>query len=391
LKRIEGGISAVDGVRASGVKHEKYGVALIAASGTAAGVFTTNKIRAASLDVTAENLAIAKGWLEGVIANSGCANAYTGPQGVEDARWMAGLLASHLGVGIEKIGVASTGVIGRYLDRDLLTEIFQEAKASLRSDTEASQDAAKAIMTTDTKVKEIAVEHEGFRVAGITKGAGMIEPNMATMLSFLYTDAKVSPETLRECLLEAVDDSFNMLIVDGDTSTNDMVLITATGRVEGDPQKFKEALNYVCVELAKMMAKDGEGATKLVETQVTGARSREDARLAAKTIMGSSLVKTAIFGNDPNWGRIVAAAGRSGADLDPEKITLSISAIGQDKEVFLVEEGKIVDGVLEEAEDVMKSEELVITLDLGLGDGAARSFGCDLSYDYVKINAEYTS
>jgi len=391
LKRIEGGICAVDGVRASGVKRGKYGVALIAASGSAAGVFTTNKIRAAPLDVTAENLAIAKGRLEGVIANSGCANAYTGPQGKEDARWMAGLFAKTLGVGAEKIGIASTGVIGRYLDRDLMNDLFSEAKAHLRSDTKASQDAARAIMTTDTKVKEIAVEHEGFRVAGITKGAGMIEPNMATMLSFLYTDAKISAETLRECLLEAVDDSFNMLIVDGDTSTNDMVLITATGRVEGDLQKFKEALNYVCVELAKMMAKDGEGATKLVETQVTGARSREDARLAAKTIMGSSLVKTAIFGNDPNWGRIVAAAGRSGADLDPEKITLSISAVGQDKEVFLVKGGKIVDGVLEEAEDVMKSEELVISLDLGLGEGRARSFGCDLSYDYVKINADYTT
>lgn len=391
MKRIEGGISAVDGVRASGVKREKYGVALIAASGTAAGVFTTNKIRAAPLDVTAENLAFSRGRLEGVIANSGCANAYTGQQGVEDARWMAGLLADHLGVEPEKIGVASTGVIGRYLDRDHMAELFSEAKANLRSDPEASIDAARAIMTTDTKVKEIAVEHGGVRVAGISKGAGMIEPNMATMLSFLYTDAKISPDTLRECLLEAVDDSFNMLIVDGDTSTNDMVLITATGRVEADLDKFKEALSFVCVELAKMMAKDGEGATKLVETRVTGARSREDARQAAKTIMRSSLVKTAIFGDDPNWGRIVAAAGRSGADLDPEKITLSISAVGQDKEVFLVERGKIVDCVLEEAEDVMMSEELLITLDLGLGEGEARAFGCDLSYDYVKINAEYTS
>jgi glutamate N-acetyltransferase/amino-acid N-acetyltransferase len=182
-----------------------------------------------------------------------------------------------------------------------------------------------------------------------------------------------------------------MLIVDGDTSTNDMVLITATGRVDADLDDFKEALNYVCVELAKMMAKDGEGATKLVEMQVSGARNREDARLAAKTIMRSSLVKTAIFGNDPNWGRIVAAAGRSGANIDPEKITLSISAVGKDKEVFLVKEGRIVDGVLEEAEDVMGSEELLISLDLGLGDASARAFGCDLSYDYVKINADYTT
>jgi len=391
LKRIEGGVCAVEGVRAAGVKRGKYGVALIAASGTATGVFTTNKIRAAPLDVTAANLNDSEGRLEGVIANSGCANAYTGPRGVEDARWMAGLFAKTLGVGPEKIGVASTGVIGRYLDRDLMNDLFSEAKSRLRSDLEASGEAARAVMTTDTVVKEIAVEHAGFRVAGITKGAGMIEPNMATMLSFLYTDAKISSEELRECLLEEADESFNMLIVDGDTSTNDMVLITATGKVDCDLEKFREALSFVCTELAKMMAKDGEGATKLVEMLVVGARNRNDARLAAKTIMRSSLVKTAIFGNDPNWGRIVAAAGRSGADLDPEKITLSISAAGRDGEVFLVWRGKIVDGVLEKAEEVMRSEELLIKLDLGLGDGSARAFGCDLSYDYVKINADYTT
>ena len=390
MKRIEGGICAVEGVRASGVKRGKYGVALIAASGPAAGAFTTNRIRAAPLDVTAGNLALSGGRLEGVIANSGCANAYTGPRGVEDARWMADLLAGHLGVGADRIGVASTGVIGRYLDREVIVGLFEEAKERLRSDPGASEEAARAIMTTDTAVKEIAVEHRGFRVAGITKGAGMIEPNMATMLSFIYTDAKVSPEELRECLLGAVDESFNMLIVDGDTSTNDLVLVTATGKVGADVDDFREALNYVSVELAKMMAKDGEGATKLVEMVVTGAREREDARLAAKTVMRSSLVKTAIFGNDPNWGRIVAAAGRSGAEVDPERITLSISAVGGD-EVFLVRDGKIVDGVLSEAEEKMRSEELLIKLDLGLGEGTARAFGCDLSYDYVKINADYTT
>ncbi|AET64996.1 bifunctional ornithine acetyltransferase/N-acetylglutamate synthase [Methanothrix harundinacea] len=391
MKRIEGGICAVEGVRASGVKRGKYGVALIAASGPAAGAFTTNRIRAAPLDVTSESLLASGGHLEGVIANSGCANAYTGPRGVEDARWMADLLAGHLGVGADRVGVASTGVIGRYLDREVIAGLFEEAKERLRSDPGASEEAARAIMTTDTAVKEIAVEHAGFRVAGITKGAGMIEPNMATMLSFIYTDARISPEELRECLLGAVDESFNMLIVDGDTSTNDLVLVTATGKVGADVDDFREALNYVSVELAKMMAKDGEGATKLVEMVVTGAREREDARLAAKTVMRSSLVKTAIFGNDPNWGRIVAAAGRSGAEVDPERITLSISAADRDEEVFLVRRGKIVDGVLSEAEEVMKSEELLIKLDLGLGDATARAFGCDLSYDYVKINADYTT
>ncbi len=387
MKRIEGGICAIDGVRACGTKRGKYGVAIIAASGNAAGVFTTNKIRAAPLDVTGENLSI--GRLDGIIANSGCANAYTGAKGIEDAKKMAGLLADHLSVPANSIGVASTGVIGRYLDLDLMAGIFKEIEPQLRSDPDASREAATAIVTTDTVPKEVAVEHEGIQVAGIAKGAGMIEPNMATMLSFLYTDAVLPPETLRQCLVEAVDESFNMLIVDGDTSTNDMVLITATGKKECDVEVFKEALSYVCVELAKIMAGDGEGATKRVETIVTGAATQDDAKSAARTIMRSPLVKTAIFGEDPNWGRIVAAAGRSGADLDPDLITLSISDNVSD--VFLVKQGKIIEGVLSKAEKIMRSKELTINLDLGLGDGRARCFGCDLTYDYVKINAEYTS
>ncbi len=387
METIEGGICAIDGVRACGAKRGKYGIAIIAASGNAAGVFTTNKIRAAPLDVTEENLSI--GRLDGIIANSGCANAYTGAKGIEDATKMAGLLANHLSVPANSIGVASTGVIGRYLDLDLMAEIFEEIKPQLRSSPEASKEAATAIMTTDTVPKEVAIEHEGIRIAGIAKGAGMIEPNMATMLSFLYTDAALPPEILRQCLVEAVDESFNMLIVDGDTSTNDMVLITATGKKECEVDVFREALSYVCVELARIMAGDGEGATKRVETIVTGAATQDDAKSAARTIMRSSLVKTAIFGEDPNWGRIVAAAGRSGADLDLDLITLSISDGASD--VFLVERGKIIEGVLSKAEKIMRSKELTINLDLGLGDGRARCFGCDLTYDYVKINAEYTS
>ena len=387
METIEGGICAIDGVRACGAKRGKYGIAIIAASGNAAGVFTTNKIRAAPLDVTEENLSI--GRLDGIIANSGCANAYTGTKGIEDAKEMAGLLADHLSVPANSIGVASTGVIGRYLDLDLMAEIFEEIKPQLRSSPEASKEAATAIMTTDTVPKEVAIAHEGIRIAGIAKGAGMIEPNMATMLSFLYTDAALPPEILRQCLVEAVDESFNMLIVDGDTSTNDMVLITATGKKECEVDVFREALSYVCVELARIMAGDGEGATKRVETIVTGAATQDDAKSAARTIMRSSLVKTAIFGEDPNWGRIVAAAGRSGADLDLDLITLSISDGASD--VFLVERGKIIEGVLSKAEKIMRSKELTINLDLGLGDGRARCFGCDLTYDYVKINAEYTS
>ncbi|HSD58017.1 MAG TPA: bifunctional ornithine acetyltransferase/N-acetylglutamate synthase, partial [Methanotrichaceae archaeon] len=272
MKRIEGGICAVPGVRAAGARQGKYGVAIIAASGAAAGMFTTNKIRAAPLDVTAEHLS--EGRLDGIIANSGCANAYTGPRGLEDARAMAGLLAGFLGTDKGHIAVGSTGVIGRYMDMATISRLFEEAGSRLRSDSGASEEAARAIMTTDTKVKEIAVEHEGLRVAGIVKGAGMIEPNMATMLCFLYTDADMPAQALRECLADAVKDSFNMLTVDGDTSTNDTVLLTATGKTKAkaNVQAFKEALRYVCVELARMMARDGEGASKYFETVVSGAK-----------------------------------------------------------------------------------------------------------------------
>ena len=297
MKRIDGGICAVAGVRAAGARKGKYGVAVIAASGAAAGMFTTNKIRAAPLDVTAEHLI--GGRLEGVIANSGCANAYTGAVGLDGARKMANLLADFLRSDAKKIAVASTGVIGRYLDMELIASLFDEAKSNLRSDPDASREAAMAIMTTDTRVKEIAVEHEGVHVAGIVKGSGMIEPNMATMLCFLYTDADLPQATLHKCLSDAVEDSFNMLTVDGDTSTNDTVLLTATGIKRISSEAFSEALRFVCIELARMMARDGEGATKYFETVVSGARNEMDARLAAKAVARSSLVKAAIYGGDP--------------------------------------------------------------------------------------------
>jgi glutamate N-acetyltransferase/amino-acid N-acetyltransferase len=387
MKRLEGGICAVPGVRASGTRQGKYGLALIEASGVGAGMFTNNKIRAAPLDVTAENLK--NGWLEGVIANSGCANAYTGPQGQQDARKMAQMLAETLKTDPKRIGVASTGVIGRPIDMGIIEALFQEAKARLRSSPDASHEATKAIMTTDTRLKEIAVEHEGVRVAGIVKGAGMIEPNMATMLCFIYTDADLPQAELKDCLVHAVADSFNMLSVDGDTSTNDMVLITATGRKKCNVKGFKEALGYVCIELARMMARDGEGATKYFETIVSGAASEEDARTAARAVAKSSLVKTAIYGADPNWGRIVAAVGRSGAMVNPELITLSLE--GNGLKVTLVERGKITEGVLDQAKKIMKGDSIIISVELGLGESTARSFGCDLTHGYVDINANYTT
>jgi glutamate N-acetyltransferase / amino-acid N-acetyltransferase len=392
MQRIEGGICAVPGVRAAGVRQGKYGLALIAASGAAAGMFTTNRVRAAPLDVTAKNLAA--GHLDGVIANSGCANAYTGLQGLEDARAMAGLLANFLGTDEKKIGVASTGVIGRYMDMPLISQLFELAKVRLRSSSEAGSEAELAIMTTDTREKEIAVEHQGLRVAGIVKGAGMIEPNVATMLCFLYTDADFPAQTLHECLADAVKDSFNMLTVDGDTSTNDTVLLTSTGKAKGRKEDFREALRYVCIELARMMARDGEGASKYFETVVCKARSIKDARLAAKAVARSSLVKTAVFGADPNWGRIICAVGYSGAEMDPAKITLGLEGMspeGAVLKVSLVEKGCIVDGVLDQAKEIMKGDTIIINIDLGLGRAKARGFGCDLTHEYVNVNANYTT
>ena len=387
MEKLEGGICAIPGVQASGVRQGKYGLALIVASGSAAGMFTTNKIRAAPLEVTAQNLK--DGRLDGVIANSGCANAYTGQHGRQDAAKMAQMLAEFLKTESVRIGVASTGVIGRPMDMEKIQALFQEAKGRLRSSPDASQEAARAIMTTDTRVKEIAVEHEGVRVGGIVKGAGMIEPHMATMLCFIYTDADLQPTELKESLQQAVGDSFNMLTVDGDTSTNDLVLLTATGKKKCQIEDFKEALSYVCIELARMMARDGEGATKYFEPIISGAASVDDARVAAHAVAGSSLVKTAIYGADPNWGRIVAAVGRSGAQVDPESITLSLE--GSALKVTLVEQGKIIEGVLDQAKEIMKGDSILIHVDLGQGDGIARSFGCDLTHGYVDINANYTT
>lgn len=389
MKRLEGGICAVSGVRAAGVREGKYGLTIIAASGHAAGLFTTNKIRAAPLELTSKHLVASGGWLDGIIANSGCANAYTGPIGYEDAQTMARYLANFLGTDESKIAVASTGVIGRRMDMELVSRLFDKAKIRLRYNLNASEEAAKAIMTTDTRVKEVAVEYKGMRVGGIVKGAGMIEPNLATMLCFLYTDAELTPSSLQDHLIEAARDSFNMLTVDGDTSTNDMVLLTATGNNKCKEDDFCHALKYVCIELARMMAQDGEGATKYFETIVSGAKSEEDARVAAKAIARSNLVKTAIYGADPNWGRIVAAVGRSGAEVDPQSISLTLEGSGE--RIVLIDGGKVIEGMLDPVQKIMKGNKIMILVDLSLGNAKARSFGCDLTTKYVDINAKYTT
>lgn len=391
MKNIKGGICAVKGVRANGIKQGKNGLAIMVADArklATAGVFTRNKVIAAPLIITKASLE--KGDLCAIIANSGCANAFTGEKGLIDAKWMADILAKKMKCLSSEIGVASTGVIGRNLDRIWIEGHFDDVFDRLSDTEEAARAAAKAIMTTDLAMKEVAIELDnGVRIGGISKGSGMIEPNMGTMLAFLYTDAILSKETLDSCLRKAVDKTFNMVVIDGDTSTNDMALITATGYHDCQEDVFQEGLDHVCATLAKKIAKDGEGASRLVEARVKGARSPQDARLAAKAIVRSPLVKTAIFGKDPNWGRVVAAAGYSGADIDQDRISLKFS--DNIREVLLVDSGRIVEGKLDELKSIMESKEIIIEVDIGLGDSEATAWGCDLTYDYVKINAMYTT
>lgn len=389
MKDINGGISAVAGVKVGGIKQGKNGLAVIRAEGSAAGVFTRNKIIAPSLVITQQHLEDGK--LAAVIANSGCANSFTGTPGLKDAKEMARITAAKLGIEVNSVGVASTGVIGKRLDMDLIRSQFDELIRESNEDHNGSTAAAKAIMTTDTFPKEVAVElSDGTRIAGIAKGSGMIAPDMCTMLSFLYTDAKLDAGTLKDCLQKAVDKSFNMVVVDGDNSTNDMVLITATGRSgPADLDEFKQGLEHVCITLARLIAKDGEGATHLIEARVNGGLNDHDAALAARTIVRSPLVKSAVFGKDPNWGRVVAAVGYSGAQVDQERISLAFA--DKSSQVKLVENGQIMETLDADLKEIMGSEEIFIIVDLDLGNGSATAWGCDLTYDYVRINAEYTT
>ncbi|AAM06925.1 TPA: bifunctional ornithine acetyltransferase/N-acetylglutamate synthase [Methanosarcina acetivorans] len=395
MKKIEGGICAVKGVTANGIKLGKMGITVIRAEGPAAGVFTKNKVTAAPV-VLSKGVIETQHQLSAIIANSGNANAFTGDDGFLDAMEMASALSESLDLEPDTVAVASTGVIGRRLDVSWIREHLPEVLEGLGSSPECSLAAAKAIMTTDKALKEVAVELDcGVRIGAIAKGSGMIEPNMGTMLCFAYTDALVPADVLDAALRIAVDKTFNMVVVDGDTSTNDMVLFTSTCKSGIKPcmeclDEFEDALIYLFTDLAKKMARDGEGATKLIEARVTGAKTYEDARLAVKAIVRSPLVKSAIFGKDPNWGRVVAAAGYSGAELEQERLSLSFSAGGETVE--LVKSGEISRvSDLALLNKIMANEEIIITLDFGMGKESATAWGCDLTYDYVRINAEYTT
>jgi len=397
MEIIVGGICAVNGVLASGSRKGKYGVSVIVSKGnTVSAVFTSNKVVAAPVIVTKE--AVKNGKLSAIVANSGNANCFTGEEGLNDAKEMAKRVSKNLNIELTDVAVASTGIIGRKLPVDIIAELIDESLKTLENSSEASFSAVEAIMTTDTFSKEFAVQttlKDGsiIKIGGITKGSGMIAPNMGTMLCFITTDVKASPNELNDALKKAVDKSFNMVVVDGDESTNDTVILMTNGSSGKIDENFQEALEFVCIELAKMMAKDGEGATKYMEVEVSGAVSQEDAKDAAKAIAGSSLVKAALFGADPNWGRAVAAVGYSGAKMDGNSV--DITFISANKNVEIVKKGTIIafDGSkeLKVAEEIMKNDEIKIIVDLNLGEHSATAFGCDLSCDYVKINSEYST
>ena len=396
MRVVEGGVCAVRGVKASGCKEGKNGLAIITGGGQAVGVFTTNNVTAAPVIVTRKHLIESKQILA-VVANSGSANAFTGPNGIEDAERVAESLARHLHIRTADVAVASTGVIGTPLNVSWIDSKIIEVLPTITDAADGSLEAARAIMTTDTTPKQIAVEVDGVALGGIAKGAGMIEPQLSTMLAFIYTDAPLTADVLQTCLKKAADLSFNMVVVDGDTSTNDTVLLITTGESSNDIDidDFQNALNFVCVELAKMIARDGEGATKMMEVTVAGARNRADAIKAAKAVVRSPLVKTALFGADPNWGRIVTAVGYSGAFMEPEALSLALSD-GKGTSIVLVENGLIrsvgADRLEEKAlSGIMNRKEISILVDLGVGAATATAWGCDLTDDYVRINAEYTT
>ena len=402
LVKKNGGITTPQGFKAGVAQTEvkyrgRYDLALVVSECPAvgAGVFTTNKFPAAPVQVSRQHLAQSEK-MRGFVVNSGCANACTGKEGLAAAYKMAEFAGEVTGYQAEEFFVASTGVIGNFLPLDKVKQGIKEAGHNLSPQTGTL--AAQAIMTTDTVPKEMAieVEIEGKQVVlgAMAKGSGMIHPNMATMLGFITTDVAITKECLQKALVMANEDSFNMVTVDGDTSTNDTLVALANGQagnaVIANPvseafQIFVTALKKVCIFLAKMIARDGEGATKLLEVKVINASSREDARKAAKTIAGSSLVKATIFGEDANWGRIVCALGYSGTEFIPENVVVYLD------DLLMVENGSGVDFDEAKAGRILGKEKIVITVDLQAGEFTGTAWGCDLSYEYVKINADYRS
>ncbi|NJN57581.1 MAG: bifunctional ornithine acetyltransferase/N-acetylglutamate synthase [Leptolyngbyaceae cyanobacterium SL_5_9] len=407
---VAGGVTAPKGFRAAGIAAglkpsgaPDLALILSDVEAIAAGVFTTSQVRAACVDYCRQRLQ-AKGSARAILCNAGQANAATGSQGWSDTQESAQLLAEALGIAPEAVLIASTGVIGQRIKMDGLRAGIPKLVAVASGD--GSDRAARAIMTTDLVPKTIALEtmlgDRPVRIGGICKGSGMIHPNMATLLAFVTCDAAIAPPLWQEMLSRAADKSFNQITVDGDTSTNDTLLALANGQsrtpaiteMGPDAEKLEAMLTEVCVHLARAIARDGEGATCLVEVRVDGASDDQSARQIARTICGSSLVKSAIFGRDPNWGRIAAAAGRAGVPFEQDDLKVRLG------DFLLMEHGQPLDfdraaasAYLKQAAaaEYLKADTVLIAVSVGSGHGSGVAWGCDLSYDYVKINAEYTT
>jgi glutamate N-acetyltransferase/amino-acid N-acetyltransferase len=397
LELTSGGVTSPAGFRTAGVSagiKAKGGLdlALLVSDrpAQAAAVFTTNLVQAAPVVVSREHLSKSSGIARAILVNSGCANACTGESGLRVAREMAAETASVVGCAPEHVLVASTGVIGVALDIEKIRAALPAAMRELAADQGAA--AARAIMTTDPFPKEaaarISIGGREITIGGMAKGSGMIEPRMATMLAFITTDAAVPQALLSRALREAVDETFNAITVDGDCSTNDCVMLLANGAGNATVDEtsygiFLQGLRAVCLRLALGIVRGGEGATKLVTVNVSGAASAAEARQAAKTIANSLLVKTAIHGGDPNWGRLIAAAGRANVAFDPSRATVMIGTI------VLFKDGRPYDEAAPQAANYLKNKELTILVDLGVGNASSAVWTCDLSADYVRINADY--
>jgi glutamate N-acetyltransferase/amino-acid N-acetyltransferase len=407
MKHIDGGITAAKGFKAAsaaaGIKYkDRKDMAMIYSEVPckAAATFTTNIVKAAPVKwdkVIVENSPYA----QAVIINAGIANACTGEEGLRYCMETAEAAAESLSISVSSVLVASTGVIGKQLPMDRIVAGVKDMVPALDGSQESGTDAAIAIMTTDTVKKEVAVQFEAggktITMGGMCKGSGMIHPNMCTMLSFVTTDAAISKELLQEALREDIKDTYNMISVDGDTSTNDTVLLLANGMAGNeeiqskneDYEAFCKALNFINETLAKKMAGDGEGCTALFEVKIVGAETKEQAVTLSKSVITSSLTKSAIFGHDANWGRILCAMGYSGAMFDPEKVDLYFeSTAGKLK---IIENGVALPYSEEEATKILSEPEVTATADIKMGEATATAWGCDLTFDYVKINADYRS
>lgn len=407
MKIIEGGVTAAQGFEAAGVEaaikyQNRKDMALVYSKAPckAAGVFTSNVVKAAPVRWDKEVVAHSP-YVQAVVANSGIANAATGKQGYECCKKTAAKAAGLLGISEDAVLVASTGVIGSQIPLDRILSGVEKLVEAKSDTTEAGTLAAEAVMTTDTISKQAAVQIEiggkTVTIGGMCKGSGMIHPNMCTMLGFVTTDIAISKELLQEALSEDVVDTFNMISVDGDTSTNDTLVVLANG-MAGNPEittknddydRFREALHYIDITLAKMMAGDGEGATALFETKVIHAESKKAARTLARSVIGSSLCKAAIYGHDANFGRFLCALGYSGVNFDPDQVELYFE--NSEKSILIYKDGMAADYSEEEATKILASPEVRVLVDMHMGDAEATAWGCDLSYDYVKINADYRS